>query len=118
MPACELGVLLWSGKTFGLLPTVLFIIATGIGGAYLAKYQGLVTVQKVQQQLNRGVMPGEELIDGVCILLGGCMLIAPGFISDLLGLFLLLPPTRTMMKPLLKKLFYKKIEKNTITIIR
>lgn len=63
-------------------------------------------------------MPGEELIDGVCILLGGFLLLAPGFISDVLGLLLLLPPTRIMLKPFLKKLFYKKIEKNTITIIR
>lgn len=48
MPACELGVLLWSGKTFGLLPTVLLIIATGISGAFLAKYQGWITIKSTK----------------------------------------------------------------------
>ena len=117
-PACELGVLLWSGKTFGLLPTVLMIIATGIGGAYLAKYQGLLTIKKVQEQMNRGIMPGEEMIDGICILVGGCLLLAPGFITDIVGLLLLLPPTRSLIKPSIRKMFRRKMNRNTITIIQ
>ncbi|MGM9926681.1 MAG: FxsA family protein [Bacillus sp. (in: firmicutes)] len=118
IPACELGVLLWSGTTFGILPTVLMIIATGIGGAYLAKYQGLVTMKKMQEQMNMGIMPGEEMIDGFCILVGGILLLAPGFIADVVGLLLLLPPTRILLKPVLKKIFRKKVERNTITIIQ
>ncbi|WP_042345384.1 FxsA family protein [Bacillus massiliigorillae] len=118
VPALEIGVLIWSGKTFGLIPTILLIIATGIGGAYLAKYQGLMTVKKVQEQLSRGIMPGEEMIDGVCVLVGGCFLLAPGFLSDLFGFLLLLPPTRKMIKPGLKKMFTKWIDRNTVTIIR
>ena len=117
LPACELGVLLWSGRTFGVLATVAMIILTGIGGAYLAKYQGLLTVRKVQEQLNRGIMPGEEMVNGVCILLGGVFLISPGFITDLLGLLLLLPFTRNFIKPIIKKTLYKKAQRNTITII-
>ena len=118
LPACELGVLIWSGKTFGILPTVLMIIATGIGGAYLAKYQGLLTMRKVQEQLNKGIMPGEEMIDGFCILLGGILLLAPGFLTDVIGLILLLPPTRSMIKPFFRRVFRKKVERNTITIIQ
>lgn len=118
LPACELGVLIWSGKTFGILPTVLMIIATGIGGAYLAKYQGLLTMRKVQEQLNKGIMPGEEMIDGFCILLGGILLLAPGFLTDIIGLILLLPPTRLMIKPFFRRVFRKKVERNTITIIQ
>ena len=118
LPACELGVLIWSGNTFGLIPTILMIIATGIGGAYLAKYQGLLTMRKVQEQMNRGIMPGEEMIDGLCILLGGILLLAPGFLTDIMGLLLLLPPTRTMIKPAFRKMFRKKVERNTITIIQ
>lgn len=117
LPACELGVLLWSGKTFGLLATIALIIITGVGGAYLAKYQGMLTVRKVQEQINRGIMPGEEMVNGMCILLGGLLLVSPGFITDLLGLLLLLPPTRQLIKPLIKKGLYKKVERNTITII-
>jgi len=117
LPACELGLLLWSGKTFGVLATVAMIIITGVGGAYLAKYQGMLTVRKVQEQINRGIMPGEEMINGMCVLLGGILLISPGFITDILGLLLLLPLTRNLIKPLIKKVLYKKAERNTITII-
>ena len=116
-PACELGLLIWSGKVIGLLPTILMIIATGIGGAYLAKYQGLLTIKKVQEQMTRGIMPGEEMVDGMCILLGGVLLLAPGFITDLIGLLLLLPPTRHLFKPAIMKFLRKKTSKNTITII-
>lgn len=118
IPACELGILIWSGKTIGLIPTILLIIATGIGGAYLAKYQGLLAVRKVQEQLNRGMMPGEELIDGICVLVGGCLLLSPGFLTDIFGLILLLPPTRVLIKPVIKKMFSRWINRNTITIIR
>ena len=117
LPACELGLLLWSGKTFGVLATVAMIIITGVGGAYLAKYQGMLTVRKVQEQINRGIMPGEEMINGMCVLLGGILLISPGFITDILGLLLLLPLTRNLIKPFIKKVLYKKAERNTITII-
>lgn len=118
VPACEIGVLIWSGKTIGLIPTILLIIATGVGGAYLAKYQGLMTVRKVQEQLSRGIMPGEELIDGICVLVGGCFLLTPGFISDIFGFVLLIPPTRQLMKPAFKKMFTKWMDRNTVTIIR
>ncbi|WP_050616028.1 FxsA family protein [Bacillus testis] len=118
MPACELGLMIYFGKMIGLLPTIMLIIATGIGGAYLAKYQGLIVWQKVQRQLARGIMPGDEMVDGISILAGGVLLLAPGFISDLAGLLLLLPPTRALVKPLIRKLFRKKIDRNTITIIQ
>lgn len=118
VPACEIGVLIWSGKTFGLIPTILLIVATGVGGAYLAKYQGLKTARKVQEQLGRGIMPGEELIDGICVLVGGIFLLTPGFLSDIFGFILLLPPTRKIIKPGLKKMFTKWMNRNTVTIIR
>ena len=116
-PACELGLLIWSGKMIGLLPTISMIIATGIGGAYLAKYQGLMTIKKIQEQINRGIIPDVEMIDGMCILLGGCLLLAPGFISDLIGLLLLLPLTRNLFKPAITKFLRKKTNRNRITII-
>ncbi|MFS0780616.1 FxsA family protein [Bacillus sp. 1P06AnD] len=118
LPACEIGLMIYSGRMLGLLPTVLLIIATGIGGAYLAKYQGLVTFQKVQQQMNQGMMPGEELIDGISILAGGIFLVLPGFITDVIGLLLLLPPTRALIKPVIKKMFRKKMNRTNITIIQ
>lgn len=118
IPALEIGVLLYSGKTIGVIPTILLIIATGIAGAYLAKQQGLETIRKAQQQISYGKMPGDALIDGICILVGGCLLLIPGFITDLIGFILLLPPTRIVVKPFIKRMFRSMINKGNLTIIR
>ncbi|WP_153123964.1 FxsA family protein [Peribacillus tepidiphilus] len=118
IPALEIGVLLYSGKTIGVIPTILLIIATGIAGAYLAKQQGLETIRKAQQQISYGKMPGDALIDGICILVGGCLLLTPGFITDLIGFILLLPPTRIVVKPFIKRMFRSMINKGNLTIIR
>ncbi|MCQ6273428.1 membrane protein FxsA [Bacillus sp. V3B] len=118
IPAGEIGVLLLSGKTIGIWPTILLLILTGILGSYLAKSQGLNTIRKVQEQLQFGRLPGDEILDGVCILFGGLLLLSPGFITDIVGLILLLSPTRVLLKPMIIKLFQNWINKNTITIIR
>lgn len=118
IPAAEIGILLFSGRTFGILPTIFFIILTGVLGAYLAKQQGLQTIRNAQEQLRYGRMPGDALMDGICILIGGTLLLTPGFITDITGFLLLAPPTRTLFKPLLVKLFSKWMNNGNITIIR
>lgn len=118
IPALEIGILLFSGKTLGIVPTILLIIATGVGGAWLAKKQGIEAVQKVQREISRGNIPGDSILDGLCILSGGILLLTPGFITDLTGFILLIPGTRKMVKPLLQKQISKMIERNRFTIIR
>ncbi|KAA9031706.1 FxsA family protein [Niallia endozanthoxylica] len=118
IPAAEIGVLLLSGNTIGIWPTVVLLIATGVLGSYLAKKQGMNTLRKVQEQLQYGRMPGDEILNGVCILLGGVMLLSPGFLTDIFGLILLLPPTRAAMKPIILKTLKKWMNNNTFTIIR
>ncbi|WP_409297269.1 FxsA family protein [Peribacillus sp. SCS-26] len=118
VPALEIGAFLLASRTAGVLPSVLLIILTGTIGAYLAKKQGLETIQKIQRELASGRIPGDSLIDGACILIGGCLLISPGFLTDILGLFLMLPPLRRMIKPLVKRSLRKAVEKKRVTIIR
>nr|WP_295969955.1 FxsA family protein [uncultured Bacillus sp.] len=118
IPAAEIGILLFSGKMIGVLPTVLMIIFTGILGAVLAKKQGLKTIRKANEQLQYGRVPGDEMMDGLCIVIGGIFLLTPGFLTDLLGILLLLPPTRSFMKPLMMKMLQRWMDKNTFTIIR
>ncbi len=118
IPAAEIGVLLLSGNTIGIWPTVALLIATGVLGSYLAKKQGINTLKKVQEQLRYGRMPGDEILNGVCILLGGVMLLSPGFLTDIFGLILLLPPTRAAMKPIILKMLKRWMNNNTFTIIR
>lgn len=118
VPALEIALLIISGKTFGILPTIVMIIFTGVLGAYLAKKQGLETIRKLQDQLQRGQMPGMAILDGVCILIGGIFLLTPGFITDIFGFLLLLPPTRKFFQFLMMNAIRKRIKNGNIKIIR
>lgn len=118
VPMLELAVLLLSGKTIGVISTLLIIIITGILGAYLAKQQGMETIRKAQEQLHYGEIPGESIVDGICILIGGILLLVPGFITDIVGFLLLIPKSRHAFKRQLKKMFQKWIDRGNIWIIR
>jgi len=114
----EIGLFILSGKTIGVLPTVGLLIVTGILGAYLAKKQGLEALRRVQHDLRSGIPPGIVMLDGVCILLGGLLLLSPGFVTDIMGLLLLLPVTRKAIKPFLLKMIKKWINRKHIYIYR
>lgn len=118
IPAADIGLLLFSGKTIGVLPTLACIILTGVIGAYLAKREGLQTIRKAQEQLRNGHIPGEAVLDGICILIGGTFLITPGFITDILGFLMLFPITRRPFKWGLKKFFRKWTNRGNIKIIK
>lgn len=118
VPAAEIGVLIWSGKTIGIFPTVLLIILTGVLGTYLARTQGLKVIREAQQMLSYGQMPGEAVLDGICVLVGGTLLLTPGFLSDLLGYLLLVPQTRIIFKNWLRVSFRRWMQKGTIKIIK
>ncbi|GGE17440.1 hypothetical protein GCM10011571_18930 [Marinithermofilum abyssi] len=114
IPALEIWGLVSVGKVIGPVPTVLAVIATGVIGGWLARWQGLNTWRLAQIQLRNGELPGEALLDGVCILSGGLMLLTPGFFTDALGLLLLIPYTRTIVKHFLKKWLTKKVKDGTM----
>jgi UPF0716 protein FxsA len=118
IPAADIGLLLLFGKSIGFWPTLLLIILTGVLGAYLAKREGLQTIRKVQEQLSRGQLPGDALLDGICILIGATFLVTPGFITDIIGFLMLFPPTRKLFKLLIMYLFKKRINKGNRKIIK
>ncbi|ETI69964.1 FxsA family protein [Neobacillus vireti] len=118
IPAADIGLLLFSGKAIGVWPTFLLIILTGVIGAYLAKREGLQTIRKAQAQLQNGQIPGEAVLDGICILAGGILLLLPGFITDISGFLMLFPPTRRVFKFLMINSLRKKIQRGNIKIIR
>jgi UPF0716 protein FxsA len=117
VPAAEIAFLLVSGQLIGTWPTILLIILTGVIGSYLAKKQGLVAYRLLQQQLQSGQMPGDALLDGICILVGGILLLTPGFLTDIVGFVLLFPITRVYIKKLLMKKFQARLYKNNRKII-
>ncbi|MFB6801921.1 FxsA family protein [Peribacillus butanolivorans] len=118
MPVIEIIVLLLSGNVIGFWPTLFLIVATGLIGAYLAKRQGMETWKKAQEQIRYGMMPGNEIIDGICIFLGSALLLSPGLISDIIGLILVFPPTRNLLKPIVIRFIMNRMNKGKVTIIR
>ncbi|WP_449537225.1 FxsA family protein [Ferdinandcohnia sp. Marseille-Q9671] len=118
VPALEISVLILSGKTLGVPITFLLIILTGVIGAWLAKKEGLETLRRAQEQMNYGQAPGESILDGICILVGGILLLSPGYITDLIGFLLLLPVTRKFFKPIIGNWIRRMVEKGQYTVIR
>lgn len=99
----ELWGLITIGSLIGGWNTVLLVILTGLLGAWLAKQQGVQVFRTLQFQLARGQMPTETIIDGTLILIGGILLLLPGFVSDVIGLIFLIPYTRMILRHLLKQ---------------
>ncbi len=97
VPAVELALLIVIGQHLGVLPTVALILITGLIGAWLARREGARTWREFRASLGAGRVPAEELQQGLAILVGGALLLTPGFVTDLFGLVLLLPPSRQVV---------------------
>jgi UPF0716 protein FxsA len=98
VPFVELYVLIQVGHVIGALPTIGLLIAVSVVGAWLVKREGFAVLARARQRIDAGEVPGKELVDGVLILLAGALLISPGFLSDVVGVLLLLPPVRAVMR--------------------
>ena len=104
IPFLELWLLIKVGSAIGAFPTILLLILSGVLGIYLLRHQGLSTLAKFQRDMQAGQRPAQALLEGTMMLVGGLLFIIPGFFSDILGLILLLPPTRYLLiKALLKR---------------
>lgn len=94
VPLMELYVLIKVGGEIGALNTVALVIFTAFVGAFLLRQQGLSTLMRYQASLQRGEVPAMEMLEGLVLLVGGGVLLLPGFITDFLGLLCLIPQTR------------------------
>lgn len=110
VPIIELWGLIKVGGLIGPLPTIAIVVFTGLLGGWLAKREGLQAYRLAQIQLRNKEIPGEALLDGFCILLGAIMLLTPGFFTDFVGIFFLLPITRAVMKTWVKSWLKKKLD--------
>ncbi len=98
VPLAELYVIIQVGQAFGALNTIALLIVISVAGAWLAKREGLSVWRRFQNQVQVGAVPGKEIADGVMILFAGALLMTPGFLTDLLGIALLLPPVRAAVR--------------------
>ena len=98
IPLVELWLLFQMGNWIGFWTTIGLVLGTGFAGAALARWQGWQVMERVQGEMRQGMLPASAMGDGALILVAGVLLITPGVLTDLLGLSLLVPPVRTLLK--------------------
>ena len=116
LPIAEIYLLIKLGGFIGALNTILIVILTAIVGGYLAKTEGTRTFTQIRLNLHQGKIPTEDLLDALLIFVAGAVFLAPGFITDTMGILLLVPTTRKYIKHLLRKKFEEKIQRDYIDI--
>jgi UPF0716 protein FxsA len=101
VPIVELAVIIQVGQAIGALETIALLIIVSVVGGWLVKREGAGVLRRISTAVNAGRVPGRELADGALIVFAGALLITPGFLSDCLGIALLLPPVRAAVRPVL-----------------
>src|SRR4051794_33087522 len=105
VPLVELYVIIQVGQAIGVWWTLGLLVADSVLGSMLMRSQGRIAWRRFQMALAEGRMPAREVLDGVLVIFGGAFLLTPGFISDIFGAVLLLPPTRAVIRRLLIRRF-------------
>jgi len=109
VPLLELALLIKVGQYLGVWNTIALVVITALVGATMMQLEGLKVWNNLQQDLMSLRMPTDNIINGVLILVGGIFLLTPGIITDLIGLSLLIPATRSLYRRWLKKKFAYKV---------
>lgn len=94
IPLVEIYFLIQVGQVIGAVWTICLVVGTAVLGAFLLRLQGFQTLQRAQTSMARGEIPAKEMLEGLCLLVSGALLLTPGFVTDSIGFLLLLPPVR------------------------
>ncbi len=116
IPIVEFALLIEIGRRLGTIDTLLLIFGTGILGAYLARLEGFRILYRIQRDLASGTIPGEQLFDGLLVLVSGVVLITPGLLTDIVGLLLLFPPTRYPIKSFIRRRVRNRVSARGISL--
>jgi UPF0716 protein FxsA len=108
LPIAELYLIYKVGDSIGILPTLALLALDSIIGSVLLRTQGRAVWRRFQAAMQGGRMPHREVQDGVLVIFGGALLITPGFLTDILGLLLLIPPTRAVVRRLVMKVLTRR----------
>lgn len=103
VPILELYVIIQVGQAIGVAPTLALLLADAVLGSLLVRHQGLSAWRRFNEAFAQRRFPGREIADGVLIVIGGTLLLTPGFVTDIFGLLLLIPPTRAIARRLLRR---------------
>lgn len=117
IPLAEIALLIEVGRRIGLPATLALVLLTAAAGAVLARRQGLAVVRSIGDDLSRGDVPAVGLVDGALVLIGGILLVTPGFLTDAAGLLLLVPAVRRWIRRWLRRALEGAIARGTITFV-
>ncbi len=98
LPLAEIAVFVRVGSAIGIWPTLALVLVSAFGGLAIVRLQGLATLRRARAALDRAGLPTVELFNGACLVVAGILLLIPGFLSDFVGLLLLVPPLRTGLR--------------------
>ena len=110
VPLAELYVILKVGDAIGAVPTIALLAADSVLGWMLLRAQGRAVWRRFNETLAAGGMPHREVMDGVLVIFGGAFLITPGFLTDVVGLVLLIPPTRAVVRRLVARRLGRRVQ--------
>ena len=116
VPVIELALLINIGSLIGVLNTVIIVVLTATIGAYMVRMEGIGVMYRIQRNMQEGIFPGEELINGMMILIAGAMLLTPGFFTDVLGFLMVFPVSREFIKKIARRYIKKKMSSDEIEI--
>ena len=117
VPVLELVLLIQIGQVVGLWPTLALVLLTGITGAALARLEGMRVLFQFRRELAAGRIPGQALLDGISVLVGGAFLLTPGVLTDFAGFALLLPLSRRWIQRRVRKRLERGMEEGTIRVV-
>ena len=110
IPIAELYVIIQVGQAIGLVPTLAILVADAVLGSFLLRQQGRSAWRRFNEALDQRRFPGREVADGVMITFGGALLLTPGFITDIVGLALLIPPSRAVIRGVAYRVFGRRFK--------
>ncbi len=114
LPILELYVIVQVAGGIGTLETIGLLIVVSVVGAWLVRREGTSVLRKIQVQLNQQQLPTKQIVDGGLIMFAGALMLTPGFITDAVGVLLLIPPTRIAVRQILMRRFKGRIQTTTL----
>ena len=117
VPIIELMLLIRLGDAVGLWPTLALVVFTGVAGAAMARLEGLRVFFQFQKELASGRLPGQAMLDGISVLIGGAFLLTPGILTDVVGFALLFPLSRRWIQRRVRRRMEESLRDGTIRVV-
>lgn len=113
VPVVEIFMITQVASQLGWFPTIVLVIGVSLVGAMLVKREGLSVIRRIRESAGQGRLPTNELADGAMIFFASALMLTPGFITDFVGLALLIPPIRAILRPPVISFFTSRLEVRT-----